>query len=261
MWNEDQEKALLEICRKYTSDAPENVMFPEPYLPYKPKKWNGILVLAESQVIKSTDDESYGGKLKKLSSVERMARLGEKELQYKEGDIGIGPWDNGTIKLALQAIFKGTELGLELENVAVSNAVPWTKRTNGSNKNPDEQMQAKAANFWKDIFDMWKPDINVLVVLGNIAEKVMRRAGISEKYAKNWVKLRLPSKNSIFRIMNTFSHKDLLCRYGEVQKALSILGMKKDNEKLYKMKVFFACHAVSLGLGKFKECFAEIDSR
>jgi len=258
MRNEDQEKALLEVCRKYTSDAPENVIFPEPYLPYVPEKWNGILVLAESQVIKSTDDESYGGKLKKLSSVERMARLGEKELQYKEGDIGVGPWDNGTIKLALQAIFVGANLKLRIKDVALSNAVPWTRKSGDNRKNlrPDEQMEAKAAEFWKEIFDGWKPDMKVLVVLGNTAERVMTKAGIREKYAKNWLKLRLPSPNAINRVSGMFSCDDLKNRFWEVREALDTLKMtEKEKVEQYEMKVFFACHAVSLGVGKFKDCF------
>ncbi|HUS74018.1 MAG TPA: hypothetical protein VMY06_13240 [Sedimentisphaerales bacterium] len=254
MWDKDKEKALLEVCKKYTADAPKNVIFPEPYLPYIPEDWKGILVLAESQMIKSTDDESYGGKLKRLSSVEKMARLGEKELQYKEGDIGVGPWDNGTIKLALQAIFIGANLELRLEDIAISNAVPWTRKTTGTNLNPDKQMQDKAAEFWEKVLGIWEPDIKAMVVLGNVAERVMTRKGIPEKYTKNWLKLRLPSPNAINRVSGMFDCDDLKFRFQEIQKALDALEMSEEVEQ-YKMKVFFACHAVSLGLEKFKKWF------
>jgi len=219
MWDE---KKLLEICEKYKNQAPENVMFPEPYLPYmpdKPKKWNGILVLAEAQ------NFSRGGKyyewLDKLTSEERMTRLGRKP--YEDKRIGVGPWDgkNGgedeIFKFALRAIFEGANLDLKLEDVAVSNAVPWTKKRGGSkNENPDEYMKAKAKDFWKEIFEAWDPEIKVLVVLGDMAEEVMNSAGILKKYEGKWLKLRHPSRTN---------------------------------------KVSYACQAVSLGVEKFKECF------
>ena len=182
-----------------------------------------------------------------------MQRLGK-----YQGELSIGPWDDGTIKLALQAIFEGADLSLKLEDVAVSNAVPWTRKSKSSkNLNPDRQMQDKAADFWNKIFfDVWRPDIKVLVVLGNVAERVMRKAGILEKYAKNWLKLRLPSPNAINRVSGMFCCDNLKARFPEVQKALHILNMDERIEQ-YKMKVFFACHAVSLGTGKFKECFGK----
>ncbi len=257
MWNKDKEKTLLEVCKKYTADARENVIFTEPYLPYKPKNWNGILVLAESQVIRNKE-ERYAKWLQQLTPTQRMTRLGGKEPRPPYPDepekIGIGPWDNGTIKLALQAIFEGAKLKLSLDEVAISNAVPWTHKSNGENVNPDEQMQAKAAKFWKEIFTAWKPDIKALVLLGNVAKRVMRKAGILEdkKYAENWLKLRLPSPNAINRVSGMFDCDDLKVRFPEVQEALNTLKMSEKVEQ-YKMKVFFACHAVSLGVGKFKE--------
>lgn len=263
MSTEDQEKTLLEVCRKYTSDAPANVMFPEPYLPYKRKKWNGILVLAESQVIRNKQ-EKYAQWLQGLTPEQRMTRLGRKDptppYADKRDKIGIGPWDNGTIKLALQAIFERVEPKLKLEDVAVSNAVPWTRTGTGKNLNPGEEMQVKAAKFWEEIVAVWKPDIKALLVLGNVAERVMRKAGVLEKYAKNWLKLRLPSPNAINRVSGMFSCDDLKARFPEVPKALDALKMAENVEQ-YKMKVFFACHAVSLGVGKFKECFVGIDYR
>jgi len=185
---------MLEICEKYKNQAPENVMFPEPYLPYmpdKPKKWNGILVLAEAQGRSSEYEERLR---RRRTSVERMTRLGWKKWKEppplfpnKPNWIGVGPWDDKTVKLALQAVFEGANLNhLKLEDVAVSNAVPWTKKRSGSkNENPDEYMKAKAKDFWKDIFDVWKPEIKVLVVLGNIAEEIMNAPGIKEKYEKS----------------------------------------------------------------------------
>jgi len=256
MWDENQKEALLDVCRKHCYQNAQNSLVPEPYLPYMPENWNGILILAEAQ----TPYPNYWEKLKVLDSMGKMTRLGRKELQDKEARIGIGPWDDRTIKLALQAVFNGAKIGLKLEDVAVSNAVPWTKKTTGKNVTPDkEEMQAKAAEFWKDIFDVWKPDLKVLVVLGNIAESVMTKAGVlsDSKYEEKKLKLRLPSRRAINRVSGIFSCDDLKARFPEVQKALDTLKMNKE-EKQYKMKVFFACHAVSLGVPKFKEWFGGV---
>lgn len=253
MWNGKQKETLLDVCRKHCYQNAPNCLVPEAYLPYMPENWNGILILAEAQ----TPYPNYWEKLKDLDAIGRMTRLGRKELQFKETDIGIGPWDNGTIKLALQAIFNGAKIGLKLEDVAVSNAVPWTKKTTGKNVTPDDEMQAKAAEFWKDIFDVWNPDLKVLVVLGNTAERVMRKAGIlkNKKFEKKWLKLRLPSPMGIKRVSGMFSCDDLKARFPEVQKALDTLKINKEE---YNMKVFFACHAVSLGVPEFKEWFGGV---
>ncbi len=244
MWNEDQKEALLNVCKNHCYQNAENVIVPEPYLPYVPENWNGILVLAESQ---SSAYPQYWERLKKESTLERMQRLGK----YPEG-VDIGPWDDGTIKLALQAIFEGANLNLKLEDVAVSNAVPWTRKSDDNRKNlrPDEQMKAKAAEFWKEIFLVWQPDVKVLVVLGNVAEGVMKQARILGKYRV--LKRRLPSTNAINRIINTFDCGDLQIRFPEVQKAKETI--KEAMGIHFKpWQIFFACHAVSLGVPKFKE--------
>ncbi len=254
MWDEETKEVFFNVCKKHAYKDTENIVVPEPYLPYVPKTWNGIFVLAEAQ----TPSTGYWEKLKVLDSTDKMTRLGRKELQYKEGDIGIGPWNDRTIKLALQAIFEGANLKLKLEEVAVSNAVPWTRKGTGKNLNPDEQMQAKAAEFWKEIFDVWQPDIKALVVLGNVAKRVMRNAGILEKCRV--LKLRLPSPNAINRVSGMFDCVDLKTRFPEVEKALHTLKII-EKEKQYKMKVFFACHAVSLGVSKFKKWYGGKNSK
>jgi hypothetical protein len=45
-WNEHD---ALAVCRRFRDTAPTETIFPEPYLPYVPSDWNGILVLAEAQ--------------------------------------------------------------------------------------------------------------------------------------------------------------------------------------------------------------------
>lgn len=270
MWNEE---LLLNVCKEHCYQNAENVIVPEPYLPYVPENWNGILVLAESQMIGEKDN--YARWLQELKSKPEhvMTRLGRKEptppYPNKPKKIGIGPWDDGTIKLALQAIFEGANLNLKLEDVAVSNAVPWTYKGVDKNLNPDDEMQtknkmeAKAVEFWEEIFDVWQPNIKAMVILGNVAERVMHNAKILGKYEKKCLRLRLPSPKAINRVSGMFCCDDLKTRFPEVQKALDALEkdeeLRKQLEKQYKMKVFFACHAVSLGVTKFKECFGRVN--
>jgi len=198
MWDE---KKLLEICETYSEGAPKNVVFPEPYIPYvrDPEKWNKILVLAESQNIGIDDD--YYKWLKKLKPTERMKRLGWKNpppytCPDKSDWIGVGPWDGGLgelVKSALRAIFEKANLKLKVEDVAVSNAVPWTKKRSGSrNESSDKEMRCKARNFWKEIFGVWNPDLRMIIVLGKKAEEVMNGAGILQKY--NGFEIRHPSR-------------------------------------------------------------------
>jgi len=256
MWNETQKEALLNECKKHAYKDTENVIVPEPYLPYMPENWNGILVLAESQSSNAGEYWDWVKEKSELAKLECMQRLGK----YPKGGLSIGPWDDGTVKLAVQAIFEGANLDLKFEDVAVSNAVPWTRGGGNNSKNlrPDGQMIAKAVDFWKDIFEVWNPDIKALIVLGNIAEEVMNAPGIKEKYKKNQLKLRSPSRRYISLVSGMFDCDDLKARFTEVQKALETPKISKDVKDYYKNKVFFACHAVSLGVPKFKEWFGGV---
>jgi hypothetical protein len=248
---------LINICKNHKYPHPEEVMFVEPYLPYIPKDWNGILVLSESQNIKE-GDKYYKWLIDELNEETRMTRLGRKESRPPNIDcldIGIGPWDDGTIKIALQAIFEGANPKLKLENVAVSNAVPWTKKRRGSkNENPDKCMKNKAKEFWEDIFGMWEPKINMLIVLGNIAEEVMNNIEIKEKYVKNQLKLVSPSQRYLNFVRGAFDCNEVEKSFPMIQKAFYTLEIDK-NTKYYKNKVFYAHQAVIRGLDKFKECF------
>ncbi len=248
MWNEKLKEALINVCKSHCYQNAENVIVPEPYLPYVPENWNGIFILAESQ---SSAAPQYWKRVKEESALERMQRL-----EKNPKRLGIGPWDDGTIKLALQAIFEGADLGLKLEEVAVSNAVPWTRKSDDNRKNlrPDGQMQDKAAEFWKEFFHAWQPEIKALVVLGKFAEGVMRKAEILEKYRV--LNLRLPSPNVIDRVRGMFSCDDLEIRFQEVKKARECLGVSKDERE-----IFFACHAVSLGVSKFKKWYGGKNSK
>lgn len=224
----DMRDRMLAVCRRFAEAAPAEAMIREPYLPYVPANWNGVLVLAEAQQL--AGPKQYHELLRGLSAEQRMDRL---SLPYPSG-IGVGPWDDGTAKLALKAMMPE----LDLSQVAVGNAVPWSCRTeSGTNANPTEAMWRQAAAFWRELLDVWRPEFRPLILLGKVAARVLDDAG-----ARNAVKLRLPSPNNIQRICGMFDQDDLLARYPEVGVAGAELGIS-----LNPSNVFFACHAVSLG--------------
>ena len=220
---------LLEVCRTFADTAPDEVVFPEPYLPYVPTPWNGILVLAESQNL----SDPSGGHVRRLDQMtpeERMTRLPGPDC------IGVGPWDNGIVKLALKAMMPD----VDIDEIAVGNAIPWSRRDRArKNANPTKGMRSKASDFWRELLKVWQPGPRHLVVLGNMAAETIRGAGISESR----LKLRLPSPNAIRRICGMFDRDDLLGRFPEVGRAAKVLGMEKPSLEY----VFYACHAVSLG--------------
>ena len=110
-WSED----VLAVCRKWRETAPVEAMVREPYLPHVPENWNGVLVLAEAQQLAGA--HTYREWLNGLPSEQRMIRL---SLKSPDG-VGVGPWDNGIVKLALKAMLPE----IDVEQTAVSNAVPW----------------------------------------------------------------------------------------------------------------------------------------
>lgn len=229
---------LMAVCRKFTDEAPEGVVIPEPYIPFIPENWNSILVLAEAQ---NLSDKGYSDGLRRQGTDECILRL--LNAKNKNG-IGVKPWDDWHAKLALKAMIPK----INLTEVAVSNAVPWScLNEKGENANPTGEMQEQAGKFWKDLFAAWEPDLKKIIVLGNVAEGVMIRAA---QKREDWLKLRLPSLNNLNRVQGMFDREDLLRRFSEVKKAAEALG-KPDLVKSHS-HVFFACHAVSLGSQKLQ---------
>ena len=86
------------------------------------------------------------------------------------GKIGVEPWDNGILGIAVQAA-----LGGDPSSVAVSNAIPWswTAGTAGeANTRPfNSKVIALSAEFWREIFQEWTPER--IVTAGAVAKRVM----------------------------------------------------------------------------------------
>jgi hypothetical protein len=236
-------EALLEICRRHilpgpTGGAlPEGLVFPEPYLPWFPDPWNGVLVLAEAQIL-SVGYERYVTRLKALGPEGRLVRL--KPDPDRDGDIGVGPWEDGSVKLALEAAMPGTLA----EGTAVSNAVPWSLRDqHGNNVNPTDEVMALAEAFWRELMPQIMP--RQVVCVGKVAEFVLWRALVKDQESGPWRGRlnywRHPSQQAMSRVSGMFDPKDLLRRYPEVADVLQRRGWSCSRNQ-----IFYACHAVSL---------------
>ena len=218
---------LIKICKQYVPVGALNAVIAEPYIPFVPKYWNGVLVLAESQNL-SKKNASYVAWLNGLSSHDRIKRL------YLRDSVDIQPWDDGSLKLAVEA------LRFQASKTAVCNAVFWSQRgKNGENDNPDQDLQRHSAKLWSKLLPVLNPTL--VISCGKIAKDVIAATG----WAGKTFALRLPSPSAMSRISGMFNESDLLNRYPEVKSVVKkhpdlIQGGYRLNE------IFFACHAVSL---------------
>ena len=221
---------LLQICRKYAKTCPPDVMISEPYLPYVPDAWNRVLVLAEAQQLAGPKSKKYLEWLKGLLPEKRIMRL-----PHDSDVVGVGPWDDGSIKLALCAMFPE----YSPNETAVSNAVPWSCCTKQeSNKNPSSEMIDVAVKFWRELLEAWHPKLDVVITVGKIAKQVIEKADEQVKV----IALRSASRQCMNRAQGLFDKDDLLERYPEVRHAIEVLGLHPDQKP---GQIFFACHAVS----------------
>jgi len=208
------------------------VVVPEPYVPYVPRPWNGTLILAEAQNLSPKTNGEYRQRLLAARAEHRMTRLGTL------ANIGIQPWDDGSLKLAVAAACR-----CRPEETAVSNAVPWSRvNPEGNNFSPSRTMIDLAAGFWGDILRVLAPAR--VIACGKVASRVIGVASghMPQCAIHRW---RLPSPSAMSRVSGMFSETDLLSRYPEVAQV-----RRRHPEwaaaPYARNKVFFACHAVSL---------------
>lgn len=222
-------KDLIAACKKYMVPDSVSVVINEPYIPFVPNNWNGIIILAESQNLSSAT-EGYVEDLNSLTADERMERLGF----WEKEDIGVYPWDDGSLKLAIEAAF-----GVKASETAVSNAVPWSQRgESGQNINPGIVLQNQSAKLWAELLDILKPDL--VICSGKVADSVISKTG----WSGHKFKVRLPAKTAISRISGMFNENDLLTRYPEVKAVVDVHPEWLEDYR--SNKIFFACHVVSL---------------
>ncbi|MCK5879150.1 MAG: hypothetical protein KAH24_05200 [Holophagae bacterium] len=224
-----QKKKLIPICEKYTLPEDFPVVIGEPYAPFMPENWNGYLVLSESQNLSRTKSE-YVTRLRSSEPEQRFFRLSDPD------NVGIQPWDDGSLKLAVQSAF-----GIQANETAVSNSVVWSQVTSeGNNANPSKELIELSSSFWSEILMLLKPEC--IITSGKVASDV-----IDAVKEKSWqhIRLRLPSPNAMSRVSGMFPEKEFLLRYPEVGREINdhpewVEGGYRQN------KVFFACHAVTV---------------
>lgn len=189
-WMHGNRDDLMELCRKYADKAPKHVVFKEPYLPYVPENWNGLLVLG---VARNLSESTYPDDVRILKEMTPEKRY---ENLYLDGDTPkLVFWYNGSIRLALKSLSRV----VDCDATASSNAVPWSHVKDGKDQKPDLQMQALAVDFWKELFSTWELPKHI-IALGNISSEIMTAAGAAH------LKLMLPVR----RNLNTrFSGKNI----------------------------------------------------
>jgi hypothetical protein len=143
-----------------------------------------------------------------------------------------------------------------LEDVAVSNAIPWSFITpTGGNSRPfNAAVKNLAAEFWDAIFEVWKP--GTVVAAGAVARDVMRRTGLP---SESVIPLVLPSPRWD-GAAGMFDPDDMLARFKEIGQATRSLidrfadqqGVNKQGKRegwrvqgVRTRLAFYACHAVS----------------
>ena len=227
---------MIGLCLEFPVPIDSNVVVARPYIPWVPKKWNRLLVLAEAQNLSKTNAD-YVDWLGTRKPEEQVCRLGERE---DTADLNIQPWDDGSLKLAVEAAF-----GEDANQTAVSNAVLWSQVTeSNANKTPSPQLIKASAKLWSELLPVLQPQS--VITAGNVAHKVIDIAihihGVAPTF-KHY-KLRLPAKTAMSRVSGMFKVEDLRLRYPEVAKAEE--KYCDSTEKFKLNKIFYACHAVSL---------------
>lgn len=195
---------LTALCRRHVLPTVGSAVLPEPYVPFIPANWNGILVTAESQNLSQKNAE-YRDWLLKQSQTKRIRRLYERE------PIAIAPWNDGTIPIALQA-----SMSARPEDTAVMNAVPWSMRGDGrKNANPDKALIVHSISFWKDLLTAVRP--RILLVCGRPGRKIFEAVGDMVPGMKTHFACS-PSNTFLSRVSGLFREHDLLAQFPEVRK-------------------------------------------
>ena len=145
------------------------------------------------------------------------------------GNVGIQPWDDGTLKIAVETV-----LHIKAGETAISNASLWSQVYKGKPQKPSKMLMEHSVRIWENILKILKPE--KIVTSGKIAKEVIVKAGGKP--------IEWAHPSFISRIKGLFSEQDLLHRYHEVVNLLPI----RPEWFLYnrRNKILFACHAVSL---------------
>jgi hypothetical protein len=245
---------LLQICKKhriapyeylnYNHEAPRYNIYP--YSPYIPANWNHILVLGISQniSIRNKGNKEYRESLLDALDEDLIFRLGNEYVtKQKPGKfIGVEPWDDGLLKLAMLSCFP--EFGAN--QFGVANALPW--ELSKEDKSLNSFLEDKSIAFWNETLPVLKP--KYIIMVGEAVNDVItctdycRTVESAKTNDCNLYKL-LPYRYFTY-LINLFDSNDIINRFPEVKHAIkahpSLVNIIKKYKGFY---ILYAAHAVS----------------
>lgn len=231
-------QAMLDACRTYT--LPDEivrcndprVVFSEPYIPFVPQPWNRVLVLAEAQNL-SKEHKKYRAKLEQMGPAGRLTRL-----LRSDGKLGIRPWDNGLLKIAVEV-----GLGRPAEEAAVSNGVLWSLvDAKDRNVNPNREMIEHSARLWAALLAILQPAC--IVAAGTVARKVLK-ALPKGAWQGPVLPVRLPAPRVLAGLSGLFHAPDLLAHYPEVAAVKKARAEWFAPDDAKSSRLIYACHVAS----------------
>ncbi len=222
---------MVEACILHVLELGTPATLREPYIPYIPKNWNGVLVLAEAQ-------NHAGANVKYLKRLESLTAQQRYERLYLDGDrVGIQPWDDGTLKFAVEAAFR-----IAASETAVSNAILWSLRKSElANERPSRELGKASSLVWKDLLALLKP--SHVIAAGAEARGVLEIALKDRPQPKrtHWA---LPSPRVLLPLSSMVNEADLFMRFPAVAK----MAKRREewlNTGSQRSKILYACLAVS----------------
>lgn len=237
---------LLQICRGHilavgsTGGTLPKVVVPEPYVPFVPKDWNRVLVLAEAQNL-SNAHKGCRTRLLAQDPESRILRL-LAHTDSPEPHLGIKPWDQGFLKLAVEAA-----LNERAAQVAVSNAVLWSLvGAAGVNVKPSSETIGSSIGLWAELLPVLRPVR--IVAAGKVAQTVVSEVRKLGAWTGSVLALHLPSPRVLSVVSGMFDPGDLKEHYPAACAALDrhASGWRSQPPKEVRGRLFYACHAVSM---------------
>lgn len=237
---------LLQVCRGHVfavgsaGDTFPKVVVPEPYVPHVPKDWNRVLVLAEAQNL-SNAHKGYRARLLAADAESRILRLLASK-DSPDSHLGIKPWDQGFLKLAVEAA-----LGERAAQSAVSNAVLWSLvGPEGANVRPSSETIGSSIGLWAELLPVLRPAR--IVAAGKVAQTVVSEVRKLGAWTGSVLALHLPSPRVLAVVSGMFDPGDLKEHYPAACEALDrhASGWRAQSLKEVRGRLFYACHAVSM---------------
>jgi hypothetical protein len=219
------DELAISVCREFAKSAPDGVVFKEPYLPYVPTAWNGVLVLGCAENLGAkTIAEKYRQRLLAMKS-----KQPESLFHRLHGDDVPGrPWGDDRIKLSLRAIWPK----IDFQHLAFSNAVPWSITTAGKGGKikdtpPTPEMVDHAVDFWCSLMPAlgWSSPtspLKLIITVHAISRDVASKVKLKESLSSRLFSLYFPCPRNDNKISSRYN--------GEldqrVREAVAAMGIK-----------------------------------